>query len=95
MEFFAEKVQRWLMEYGIKFRPNKPGSPHLNGKVERSQRQNRQGRVLSVPIELFFCEYLASPPVIGRGLIYRAIFKLAEIVVVLAFIDNLHVTLSP
>jgi len=25
------------MEYGIKFRPNKPGSPHLNGKVERSQ----------------------------------------------------------
>jgi len=26
------------MEYGIKFRPNKPGSPHLNGKVERSQK---------------------------------------------------------
>jgi len=25
MEFFAEKVQRRLMEYGIKFRPNKPG----------------------------------------------------------------------
>jgi len=21
------------MQYGIKFRPNKPGSPHLNGKV--------------------------------------------------------------
>ena len=38
MEFFAEKVQRRLMEYGIKFRPNKPGSPHLNGKVERSQK---------------------------------------------------------
>ena len=31
-EFFAEKVQRKLMDYGIKFRPNKPGSPHLNGK---------------------------------------------------------------
>lgn len=26
------------MEFSIKFRPNKPGSPYLNGKVERSQR---------------------------------------------------------
>jgi len=26
------------MEYGIKFRPLRPASPHLNGKVERSQR---------------------------------------------------------
>ena len=26
------------MEYGIKFRPIRPASPHLNGKVERSQR---------------------------------------------------------
>lgn len=26
------------MTYGIKFRPNKSGSPHLNGKVERSQK---------------------------------------------------------
>ncbi len=38
LEFFAEKVQRKLMDFGIKFRPNKPGSPHLNGKVERSQK---------------------------------------------------------
>jgi len=37
-EFFAVKVQEKLMSYGIKFRPNKPGSPHLNGKVERSQK---------------------------------------------------------
>lgn len=37
LEFFAEKVQLKLMSLGIKFRPNKPGSPHLNGKVERSQ----------------------------------------------------------
>lgn len=37
-EFFAEKVQRYLMEHCIKFRPTKPRSPHLNGKVERSQR---------------------------------------------------------
>jgi transposase InsO family protein len=37
-EFFAYCVQEKLMEYGIKFRPIKPASPHLNGKVERSQR---------------------------------------------------------
>lgn len=41
-EFFAEKVQRKMMEFGIKFRPNKPGSPHLNGKVERSQRTDKE-----------------------------------------------------
>jgi hypothetical protein len=34
LEFFAEAVQRRLMEWGIKFRPTKPRSPHLNGKVE-------------------------------------------------------------
>ena len=38
LEFFAESVQRRLMEWGIKFRPTKPRSPHLNGKVERTQR---------------------------------------------------------
>jgi transposase InsO family protein len=37
-EFFAYEVQERLMEWGIKFRPIKPGSPHLNGKVERTQR---------------------------------------------------------
>lgn len=37
-EFFAVKVQEKLMSLGIKFRPNKPASPHLNGKVERSQK---------------------------------------------------------
>ena len=37
-EFFAYEVQERLMEYGIKFRPIKPASPHLNGKVERAQR---------------------------------------------------------
>lgn len=36
-EFFAVKVQEKLMGYSIKFRPVKPASPHLNGKVERSQ----------------------------------------------------------
>jgi len=37
-EFCAYCFQEKLMEYGIKFRPIRPASPHLNGKVERSQR---------------------------------------------------------
>lgn len=37
-EFFAEAVQRRLMEWSIKFRPVPPRSPQLNGKVERVQR---------------------------------------------------------
>jgi transposase InsO family protein len=41
-EFFALKVQKKLMEYCIKFRPIKPRSPHLNGKVERSQKTDMQ-----------------------------------------------------
>lgn len=38
LEFFAYKFQEQLKKYAIKFRPIKPRSPHLNGKVERSQR---------------------------------------------------------
>ncbi|HEY3487718.1 MAG TPA: IS481 family transposase [Gammaproteobacteria bacterium] len=41
-EFFAVSVQEKMMEHGIKFRPIKPGSPHLNGKVERSQRTDKE-----------------------------------------------------
>ena len=37
-EFFAHKVQKLMMEWAIKFRPVKPRSPHLNGKVERAQK---------------------------------------------------------
>ena len=40
-EFFAEDVQRRLMAEFIKFRPIAPRSPHLNGKVERSQLTDR------------------------------------------------------
>ena len=40
LEFFAEDVQRRLMEWAIKFRPLPPRSPHLNGKVERTQRSD-------------------------------------------------------
>jgi transposase InsO family protein len=38
LEFFALKFQEKLKEYAIEFRPTKPRSPHLNGKVGRSQR---------------------------------------------------------
>lgn len=41
-EFFAITVQKKLASYAIKFRPIKPRSPHLNGKVERSQRTDMQ-----------------------------------------------------
>ena len=41
-EFFAMAAQQWLMDHCIKFRPNRPASPHLNGKVERSQKTNRE-----------------------------------------------------
>ena len=37
-EFFAVKVQEYLLSHSIKFRPIKPSHPHLNGKVERSQK---------------------------------------------------------
>ena len=37
-EFFADKVQNQLRAWRIKFRPTRPRSPHLNGKVERVQR---------------------------------------------------------
>ena len=40
-EFCAYQVQKRLMDYGIKFRPIRPGSPHLNGKVERSQKTDK------------------------------------------------------
>ena len=37
-EFFAYGVQDNLREQHVKFRPNRPRAPHLNGKVERVQR---------------------------------------------------------
>ncbi|GMG82248.1 hypothetical protein LNKW23_14610 [Paralimibaculum aggregatum] len=37
-EFFACKVQDRLRKWSIKFRPIRPRSPHLNGKVGRVQR---------------------------------------------------------
>ena len=40
-ELFAFKVQKRLMEMVGKFRANKPESPHLNGKVEQSQKTDK------------------------------------------------------
>ena len=37
-EFYAYEVQYRLRDWRIKFRPNRPRAPHLNGKVERAQR---------------------------------------------------------
>jgi len=37
-EFFAYTVQEKLRDWRIKFRPIRPRSPHLNGKVERVQK---------------------------------------------------------
>jgi transposase InsO family protein len=50
LEFFATKVQEHLMWKGIKFRPNKPGSPHLNGKVERSQKTDKSEFYVTVDL---------------------------------------------
>ena len=36
-EFFGTPFQSALRRHCIKFRPNRPRAPHLNGKVERSQ----------------------------------------------------------
>ena len=40
-EFFNEAFQLELHEHYIKFRPIKPKSPHLNGKVERTQQTDK------------------------------------------------------
>ena len=60
-EFFAVKVQEKMMEYGIKFRPNKPGSPHLNGKVERSQRTDKEEFYPTVNLDLSQLQQEALP----------------------------------
>jgi transposase InsO family protein len=40
-EFIGREFQDALRANHIKFRPNRPRAPHLNGKVERSQRTDR------------------------------------------------------
>jgi hypothetical protein len=50
-EFFAEAVQQRLMDWAIKFRPILPRSPHLNGKVERTHRADREDFWDTVDVE--------------------------------------------
>jgi transposase InsO family protein len=40
-EFFGLKFQKAMQNNSIKFRPIRPRSPHLNGKVERSQKTDK------------------------------------------------------
>ena len=40
-EFFGEEFQEALRENCIKFRPIRPRTPHLNGKVERAQQTDK------------------------------------------------------
>ena len=59
-EFIAYKVPERLMRWGIKFRPVKPRSPHLNGKVERSQRTDLDEFYATDPldsIDLYQCAF--------------------------------------
>jgi transposase InsO family protein len=48
-EFFNEVFQEELMDHFIKFRPIKPRSPHLNGKVERSQLTDKSEFYSTIP----------------------------------------------
>ena len=50
-EFFAYKVQEKLIEHCVKFRPIRPASPHLNGKVERTQRTDLDEFYSSVDVK--------------------------------------------
>ncbi len=50
-EFFAYRFQEHLLNWGIKFRPIKPRSPYLNGKVERSQRTDLQEFYATVDLQ--------------------------------------------
>lgn len=40
-EFFNDRFQEELIEHFIKYRPIRPRSPHLNGKVERGQQTDK------------------------------------------------------
>lgn len=41
-EFFNDQFQEELAAHFIKYRPNRPGAPHLNGKVERTQKTDKE-----------------------------------------------------
>lgn len=57
--FSAIAVQQRLLDWGIKFRPIRTRSPHLNGKVERTQRSD---------LEEFWCTLDPKAPDVANHL---------------------------
>lgn len=41
-EFFNDLFQEELADHFVKYRPNRPAAPHLNGKVERGQKTDKE-----------------------------------------------------
>lgn len=63
-EFFNDALQEELMVHYVKFRPIKPRTPHLNGKIERSQQTDKAEfysmlnlKDLSLPLEKLLAEW--------------------------------------
>lgn len=63
-EFFNDALQEELMVHYVKFRPIKPRTPHLNGKIERSQKTDKAEfysllnlKDLSLPLEKLLSEW--------------------------------------
>src|SRR3546814_11268644 len=63
-EFFNGALQEELMDHYVKFRPIKPRTPHLNGKIERSQKTDKAEFYslldltdLSLPLENLLTEW--------------------------------------
>ncbi len=51
MSSLLMKYKKKLQEWKVKFRPIKPASPHLNGKVERTQRTDLDEFYSSISIQ--------------------------------------------
>lgn len=63
-EFFNDALQEELMVHYVKFRPIKPRTPHLNGKIEQSQQTDKAEfysllnlKDLSLPLEKLLAEW--------------------------------------
>jgi transposase InsO family protein len=59
-EFTAYEVIEWLESNSVKWRPIRPASPHLNGKVERVQRTVLDELFAALDADLSFEEYRAE-----------------------------------
>lgn len=49
-EFFGATLQDPLQRYRIKFRPNRPRSPHVNNEIKRPQQTDRTELCLSTDL---------------------------------------------